>query len=122
MTRRFYSRVALAAAAVGAVAGPGSVRAQPPPHPPSSVESVRTALQSPRPGTALHLPAIDLAPPPPRRLGVLTIVPPDTNGQFVNVSLPVAELAMRAARAVAAARYRRGEGRARDEVRRTRAA
>jgi len=120
MMRLPSSRLCLTAVVVALAVAPRPARAQPP-GPPSSVESIRTALQSPRPSTPLHTPGIGLDAPPPRHFGVLTIVPPDTRGQFVNVSLPVGDLTMRATRAVAAARYRRAERDAREEVRRAKA-
>ena len=118
--RRQRSGFWLVSVVVSLTVAPRPARAQPP-GPPSSVESIRTALQSPRSPTTLQTPAIGLDAPLPRHVGVLTIVPPDTTGQFVKVSLPVGDLTMRATRAVAAARYRRAERDAREEVRRVKA-
>ena len=38
--------------------------------------------------------------PPPKRIGVLTLVPPERRGEMIQMSLPVGDLAMRAARTV----------------------
>ena len=51
-----------------------------------------------------------------RRLGILTLTPPQTSGEFVSVVVPVGEIAMRAAHIVAAAQHRRTERQAHDEV------
>jgi hypothetical protein len=45
----------------------------------------------------------------PTRLGMFTLVPPETNGEVIRVAIPVGELASRAARAVSDARHRRAE-------------
>lgn len=69
----------------------------------------------PQPGLA----SPTLAPwtaPDARRLGILTFVPPHTNGEFVSVVVPVGELATRAGHALAAARHRHAERRAHEEV------
>jgi hypothetical protein len=54
--------------------------------------------------------------PPPRRLGVFTIVPPERPGEVVRVAVPIGALTMRAAHAVGQAQQRRAERKARKEV------
>lgn len=54
--------------------------------------------------------------PPPKRIGVFTLVPPEHRGEIVQVSMPVGNLAMRAARAIGQAQSRRAEQKARKEV------
>src|SRR5262245_35787783 len=54
--------------------------------------------------------------PPPKRIGVLTIVPPDRRGEVIQMSLPVGDLTMRAARAIGQTRQHRAEQQARREV------
>jgi hypothetical protein len=85
---------------------------------PTSVERVRRALDNSQPSrlTSAILPGGTA--PDTRRLGPLTLVPPQTNGEFVRIVVPVGGLAMRAVNAVAAAQHRRAEGRAHDEVER----
>jgi hypothetical protein len=84
----------------------------------TTVERVRLALNgSQRPGlTSPTLPP--LTEPAPTRLGILTLGPPQTNGQFVSVAVPVGDLVMRAVQTVSAAQHRRDERKAREEVRR----
>ena len=53
----------------------------------------------------------------PTRLGVLTLIPPDTTGEMVNVAIPVGELTTRAIRVVTSARHRRAERAAERRVR-----
>jgi hypothetical protein len=47
----------------------------------------------------------------PTRLGMFTLVPPETNGEVIRVAIPVGELASKAARAISDARHRRAERR-----------
>jgi hypothetical protein len=54
--------------------------------------------------------------PPPKRIGVLTVVPPDRRGEMIQMSLPIGDLTMRAARTVGQAQRRRAEEKARKEV------
>ena len=76
---------------------------------------INTALQTP---PKLIIRTEDLFPPPrPTRLGVFTLVPPETNGEVVRVSIPIGQLVSRAARAVSAANHRRAERRADERVR-----
>jgi hypothetical protein len=82
-----------------------------------SVERVRLALehsQQPRFTSPILPPGIA---PAPTRLGILTLLPPQTNGQFVSVVVPVGDSVMRAVRTVSAAQHRRAETRAHQEVR-----
>jgi hypothetical protein len=79
--------------------------------PPVSVEKVRVALQ--------HQPVLKVPPlvsPSTPRLGIITFLPPDTNGEMVKVNVPVGELVTRATRAVSTARRRRAERKAHKEV------
>jgi len=54
---------------------------------------------------------------PPTRLGMFTMVPPETNGEVVRVSVPIGELVSRAARAISDANHRRAERKADERVR-----
>jgi hypothetical protein len=54
--------------------------------------------------------------PPSTRIGMLTLVPPDTNGEIVKVVVPIGELVSRAATGVSSARRRRAERSAREQV------
>jgi hypothetical protein len=45
----------------------------------------------------------------PTRLGMFTLVPPETNGEVIRIAIPVGELASKAARAISDARQRRAE-------------
>src|SRR5436190_23703091 len=45
----------------------------------------------------------------PTRLGVFTLVPPQTNGEVIRLSIPVGEITMRAAHAISDAHHRRAE-------------
>ena len=80
----------------------------------SSVEAVRAALQT-RSSLTLTIP-----PPPvdplPKRLGFITLEPPDANGQIIKVAIPIGDAAARATRAFVAARRRQAIEKARDEV------
>jgi len=75
---------------------------------PVSLDAIRAALQRSAPPLVIRS-----AVPPPEvhstRLGVLTLMPPDTNGEIVKVAIPVGELTTRAIRAVARAQHRRAE-------------
>ena len=85
-------------------------------NPPVSVESLRVALQRPQQPSIL-IPAIPpWVAPAPTRLGMLTFVPPDLNGQMVKVIVPVGDLTSRAVHALSTARRRRAERKAHDEV------
>src|SRR5262245_4615389 len=83
---------------------------------PVSAEAIRAALQrSSQPPLVFR----DVVPPPdfrPTRLGILTLLPPATNSQIVNVSIPIGDLTMRAARAFSTAQHRRAERAAQQRV------
>jgi hypothetical protein len=51
------------------------------------------------------------------RLGVLTLVPPQMDGEVIRVGIPVGELISRAARSISDANHRRAERRADERVR-----
>ena len=75
---------------------------------PVSLEAIRAALQRSAPSVLLR----SAVPPPdvhPTRLGVLTLAPPDRNGEMVKVAIPIGELTTRAIRAVTNAQHRRAE-------------
>src|SRR5437773_1581196 len=74
--------------------------------------TIRKTLQLP-----LNVPADPpWVAPGPTRLGVLTFVPAERNGEMIRVVVPVGELAARAARAVSTAQHRHSERKARAEV------
>jgi hypothetical protein len=105
---------AMTAAAMPAAAQQSDTAA---PAPIASAERVRRGLEQPR-HLALGDSLIALAPDmPPHRLGALTFEPPDAAGQVIAVRVPVGDLLSRSARSIAAARHRRAERAARDQVR-----
>jgi hypothetical protein len=53
----------------------------------------------------------------PTRLGLFTVVPPQTNGEVIRVSVPVGELVSKAAHAISEANHRRAERKADEHVR-----
>ena len=55
-------------------------------------------------------------PPDQRRIGILTVLPPETRGEFFRISVPIGALITGLARSVASAQHRRAEREARDEV------
>jgi hypothetical protein len=76
-------------------------------------DRLRIALQdSPR----LTIPAWTL--PPAKRLGVISIPPPQTRGEVVRMTLPIGDLTMRAARVIGNASHHRADRKARTEVQR----
>jgi hypothetical protein len=78
-----------------------------------SLERIALALRQPHP--VIHgLGAVE--PSGPRKLGILTLVPPGLQGEIVRVSVPIGELVTRAFRGVAAAKQRRQEEAARQRV------
>ena len=82
----------------------------------ASVERVRLALESSQ-QTRLTSPILPpWIAPVPTRLGTLTLLPPQTNGQFVSVVVPVGDLVMRAVHTVSAGQHRRAERKAHEEV------
>ncbi len=85
---------------------------------PQSVERVRAALQAPQP-----FPLTPAIPPvvgsSTQLWGGMALVQPDSaDGEMIKVAVPAGELTMRAVRAVAAARHRRLERKAHEEVER----
>lgn len=75
-------------------------------------EKLRLAIQQP---LRLNLPPWVNATS--KRLGIVTVAPPEKRGEMVRVAIPVGELTMRVANAVSNAQYRRAERQAREEVR-----
>jgi hypothetical protein len=89
------------------------------PNPPTSIERVWLGLQRPQQQPGLNIPTLpSWMDPGPRRLGILTLLPPQANGGLIRVAVPVGDLAARAARAVSSARHRRAERRASERVQR----
>jgi len=83
-----------------------------------SVEAVRQALQKP-PWLSLVIPPVfPLVPEGNRRIGVLTLAAPDTNGEMVKVVVPIGELTTRLARRISSAQRQRREATAREVVER----
>ena len=82
----------------------------------SSVERVRLALeraQQPR----LTTPTFPLwTTPAPKRLGMFTLLSPQTNGEVIRVGIPVGNFVMRAKHAISGAHHRRAERKARERV------
>lgn len=90
--------------------GVGSARAEQ-----AEPKRVNAALQTP---PKLIIRAEDLFPlTRPARVGLFTLLPPETNGEMVRVSIPVGDLVSRAARAVSDANHRRAEQKADERVR-----
>jgi hypothetical protein len=78
-----------------------------------SLERITVALQQPSPIVRGFAPLDnDL----PKKLGLITVVPPVLRGEFVRVSVPVGELVTGAVRGIASARRRRQEAGARRQV------
>ena len=77
-----------------------------------SVSNIRAALESPQ--AIINLPV--WTEPTPTRLGMLTLLPPQTPGEVVRVSVPIGEITTRAIRAIGDAQRRRTERKAREEV------
>jgi hypothetical protein len=80
-----------------------------------SFQSLWAALQK-SPQSSLVIPPPSWIGPPSTRIGVLGLVPPDTNGEIVKVVVPIGELVSRAAHGVSSARRRRAERNAREQV------
>jgi hypothetical protein len=80
-----------------------------------SVRRVRAALDVATP--PLRTPSLPpWQEPTIKRFGAVTLLPPDTNGQFVRAVVPIGELAARAGHAIAVARHRRAERDAHEKV------
>ena len=82
----------------------------------SSLQRIRVSLQNPPVQSRLSTPL--WGEPGRRRIGILTLIPPEHRGEMVRVSLPVGDLVTRAVRGIGAAKHRRAERKAREEVQR----
>ena len=83
----------------------------------ASLDRIRAALQNSQQlagsdGVGVSAPLA----PDGFRWGVLTLLPPDTRGQFVRVRVPVGAFATRAVHSITAAHQHRAESAARHEV------
>jgi hypothetical protein len=83
---------------------------------PVSVENISRGLQQAHSLTLGIAPASPVLPLPSTRLGMLTLLPPDTNGEIVKVAIPIGDLTMRLARSVSNARHQRAERKAGERV------
>lgn len=83
-----------------------------------SLEAVRQALQKPQRLSLVIPPVFPLVPQGNRRLGILTLAAPNTNGEMVKVVLPIGEFTTRLARKISRAQHQRGEIKAREAVER----
>ena len=93
-----------------------SVRAQETNSPSSpALERVRVALQERQPSPLTVGPMVPI-PPDGRRFGILTVLPPETRGEFVLVRVPVGALVRGMAHSIATTQRRRAERVAREEV------
>ena len=98
--------VALSVASVGAQQSDSFV----------SIESLRLALQkAQRPSLSLS-PVAPSVPAKITRVGILTLAPPDTNGEIVKVVVPAGELTMGFVRTISSAQHRRAERKAHEVV------
>ena len=107
---------------VGAVAGVllflvPSVTAQQPDSV-TSLDRVRLLLERAQQQPTLTTPLQPWTTPVPRRLGILTLLPPQRDGQLIRVGVPIGDFATRAAHAVSSGRYRRAERKAGERVQR----
>lgn len=87
--------------------------AAPAPPPTSRKPAFQASLQSPMLTTPNLPPWIALTP---TTFGFFTFVTPETQGEFIRVSVPVGDLTMRAVRAIGGLERRRAEQAARREV------
>ena len=78
-----------------------------------SVERVSAALQR---QSQLGSSVLTWTEPPPKKLGIFTLVSPREPGEMVRLRLPIGELVSKAAQGVSAANQRRRETSARHEV------
>ena len=84
-----------------------------------SLERVRLALERSQQQPTLTSPTLQpWMAPAPIRLGILTLLPPQTDGQLIRVAVPIGDLATRAAHAVSSAQHRRAERKAGERVQR----
>jgi len=103
------NRIAAVAVTVLGI-GVGSARAEQ-----TEPKRIDAALQTP---PKLIIRTEDLFPVRrPSRLGMFTLVPPETNGEVVRVSIPVGELVSKAARTIFDANHRRVDRKADERVR-----
>ena len=77
----------------------------------------KRTIAPPQSQPKLIIRADELFPLTPSRMGMFTFVPPETDGEFIRVGIPVGELVSRAARAVSNANHRRAERKADERVR-----
>lgn len=91
------------------------VRAQQP-ESSSSLQRVRVILQNPPIQSRLSTPL--WSEPGRRNIGILTLIAPEHRGEMVRMSLPVGDLVTRVVRGVGAAKHRRAQRKAREEVQR----
>ena len=81
----------------------------------ASLQRIRLALDSqPTPQSTLATPV--WAPPERRTFGIVTLVPTESRGEIIRLSLPIGELATRGVRSIQNAKQRRAERKAREEV------
>jgi hypothetical protein len=80
-----------------------------------SLERISLALQQqpPEPITGGVVPGESAEP---KTFGIFTLVPPQSRGEIIRISVPIGELVSRAFRSAAAAKQRRQEDAARREV------
>ena len=78
-----------------------------------SVERVSAALQR---QSQLGSSVFNWTEPPPRKLGIVALVPSAEPGEVVRLRLPIGELVSKAAHGISAANQRRRETAARHEV------
>ena len=93
-----------------------SVRAQQSEPSAASLKRIRDELQNPQHLISSDVPLIGPSKPDDVQLGILTLVPPETRGQFVSIRVPVGAFVSGAVHSIAAAQHRRAENAARDEV------
>jgi hypothetical protein len=104
-------RLMLLAAIVAALAGVELRANQRPNQSGQKPEQLTVAVQSP-----LRLTLPTWIEPTPKRFGVFTLLPSERRGEIVHVSMPIGELAMRAAHKIGQTQHRRAEQKARKEV------
>lgn len=84
----------------------------------SSLSRVRLALERAQQQPMLTTPLQPWTAPAPRRLGMLTLLPPQRDGQLIRVAVPVGDLVVRAGHAISRAQHRRAERKAGERVQR----
>jgi hypothetical protein len=83
-----------------------------------AASAVRPRLQAPQRLSLVIPPLFPLIPEGSRRLGMLTLAAPDTDGGIVKVIVPIGEMTTRLARKISGAHDQRRQRKARDEVQR----